>query len=125
MCWTGGQAGFTLEAGRTRLLLVSGYEESSMTEQEWLDCPDPQKMLEFLRGTNRKLRLFAVACCRRVWHHLSGNPGKEAVEVAERYADRLVTAKQREVAERATAEAFQTEAHKAGSFRALRSIATG
>jgi hypothetical protein len=62
-----------------------------MTEAEWLACGDPGRMLAFLRGSasERKLRLFACACCRRLWHLLAGNPARQAVEVAERYADGL------------------------------------
>lgn len=65
----------------------------AMTEEEWLACTDPQKMLEFLRGkaSERKLRLFAVACCRRVQHLVMDNRCCEALNAAEAYSDDLIT----------------------------------
>jgi hypothetical protein len=38
-----------------------------MTEAEWLACGDPRPMLDFLRGqaSERKVRLFTLACGRR------------------------------------------------------------
>jgi hypothetical protein len=64
-----------------------------MTEAEWLACPDPHEMLEFLRhkASDRKLRLFAVACCRRVWSLLSDKYSRQALKIAERYADANVS----------------------------------
>jgi hypothetical protein len=64
-----------------------------MTEAEWMACTDPTPMLEFLRGqmNSRKMRLFACCCCRHIWHRLIDERSRNAVEVAERYAEGLLT----------------------------------
>jgi hypothetical protein len=82
-----------------------------MTEADWNSCTDPRPMLKFLCGldglvtrtlrslillrrpaltrrtSDRKLLLFACACCRRIWHLLSDERLRQGVEVSERYAD--------------------------------------
>jgi hypothetical protein len=105
-----------------------------MTESEWLASDDPGAMLQHLgsSASPRKLRLFAVACCRTpevysrltddspcdacgargFWYgvnvpasrcHACGGTGRinrsrRAVEVAERFADGLVTEEELAVA---------------------------
>jgi hypothetical protein len=63
-----------------------------MTEAKWLVCTDPQEMLESLRGkgSERKLRLFGVACCSRVWGLLPDKEYRDLVALVERYADNPV-----------------------------------
>ena len=83
------------------------------TEAEW-QSGDPGTMLRCLvrlatdRGivfhmprlaVQRKLRLFYCACCRLRWDVLPA-AGREAVEVVERYADGLATAKHLRAARR-------------------------
>jgi hypothetical protein len=62
-----------------------------MTEAEWLASADPQPMLELVRrrASDRKVRLFAVACCRRVWSSLEHEVFRDAVRKAESFADGL------------------------------------
>jgi hypothetical protein len=63
-----------------------------MTEAEWLTATDPAPMLAFLRGraSERKLRLFWVACAGSVWANIPGEV-REGVHTAERHADRLAS----------------------------------
>ena len=77
-----------------------------MTHHDWLTSDNPAAMLREVTGvfpshraqmtpyaSARKLRLFAVACCRAVWDRLTDERSRRAVEVAERFADGLATNK--------------------------------
>jgi hypothetical protein len=81
-----------------------------MTEAEWLACTDPIAMVEFLRGSptgedavtwwrnrwqfgepvegkDRKFRLFACACCRRIWDLIPEACNRGAVAAVEDYLE--------------------------------------
>lgn len=60
-----------------------------MTEAEWLACTDPRPMLRFLRGraSDRKSRLFACECCRRIWQLFPDQRCRRAVKLAEAFAE--------------------------------------
>jgi hypothetical protein len=91
-------------------------------EAEWLACQDLGKMLEFLRGkaSGRKLRQFAVACCRAVWELLTDERSRAAVEGSERYADGLASKEELRALQRpAAAAARQFAAREAAEVRRL------
>jgi hypothetical protein len=65
-----------------------------MTEQEWLDCTDPGRMISHLNGRRssgrqpfdpERFRLFAIACCYRLWPLLEFGD-QYAVQCLEIYA---------------------------------------
>ena len=76
-----------------------------MNESDWLGCTDPRPMLQLLRdkASARKLRLFAVACCRR----LSEKASFGELTVAERAADGLATEDELAVARAEAERGFQ------------------
>src|SRR4051812_45583534 len=68
-----------------------------MTEAEWQASDDPQAMLDHLRGrvADDRLRLFAVACCRRLPRRFHERcDWGVGVEVAERYATGRATGRE-------------------------------
>jgi hypothetical protein len=64
-------------------------KNEAMTEQEWQICTDRLEMLRFLQGkvSERKLRLFACACCRAIWSLFRENICRQAIALSEKFAD--------------------------------------
>jgi hypothetical protein len=67
-----------------------------MTEAEWLACTNLNRMVSYLRETQvkvseRQLRLFACANCRRIWRLLQHDQTRFAVETAESYSDAMTS----------------------------------
>src|SRR5215216_2718109 len=93
-----------------------------MTEADWLACDDPARMLRALQSNaarrvkakvrERKLRLFACACCRQVWGRFTRATSRHAVEVAERFAEGEAT--RRELAAACDDVTIERQAGKIG-----------
>jgi len=81
--------------------------EKIVTADEWIICTDPQEMLEFLLGkaSERKLRLFAVACARRILPLLTDPRSRHALEAAELFVDGQTTKRQLKAARQAAVTA--------------------
>src|SRR4051812_4555120 len=103
-----------------------------MTEAEWLACTDLFGLLRQVRGersqrdvpcvtSERKLRLFACASCRRIWPLLTDQRSREAVVVAERFADAQADIWKLGVARRVAEKASSaiSDAHWNGAWESL------
>ena len=60
-----------------------------MDSESWEKSRDLKKMIRAVdpQRSDRKLRLFAVACCRRVWNQITTASAKRLVELTEQFAD--------------------------------------
>jgi len=90
-----------------------------VTEAEWLDSSD----LRFLKQclfrkfdhiSERKMRLFGCACCRRISPMLVDDRSQRAVDVAESFADGSLSRKELTAARQDAFEAFR-EIQRAGA----------
>jgi hypothetical protein len=86
-------------------------------ESEWLACPDPRPMLEFLTDRDdaspRKLNLYACACCRRLWPMLADERCRNAIAFLEKWTEKMA----------GTARITMTAAHYA-TWQSARKAAT-
>jgi hypothetical protein len=73
-----------------------------MTEEEWLACTDPTPMLEYVsmwgKASDRKLRLFAAGCSRRLWEGFAQDQYGTALELSEQLTNGQASEKDRDQA---------------------------
>jgi hypothetical protein len=80
-----------------------------VTEADWLACADPAVMIAWLNkrdASARKFRLFSCACARSLWGLLSQDAAREAIQIAEAFADGLVTEAERRAAAKTLRSTF-------------------
>ena len=90
-----------------------------MTEVEWLECDDPQRMLGELpaEACDDKLRRFAAACASRVVACAKDDRSREALEAAVQFAEGCADAAELAAAE-VSARAACSDAYPDGALTA-------
>jgi hypothetical protein len=102
-----------------------------MTEEQWLAGSEPREMLDALQAgglfSERKARLFATACCRRIWDTLGHPESEEALLVAERFAGGLAGEEERAgaaaLAERAVTRELNATGYAGTEMAVARAVA--
>lgn len=88
-----------------------------MSEAEWLAATDWRQMrpnVKLGKANPRKVRLFSVACCRRIAHLFEDPRTDEVLDLCEQFADGLVARKRLDKAEEASLTAIREAVNKFG-----------
>ena len=108
-----------------------------MTEEKWLRAVRPREMLEHLDTVlpvepeneegdvplNRKLRLFAVACCHRIGRLLTDQRSRDGLAFLERYLERQATEEdRREIANSSAKVTWDYESVRDGRLEAATAV---
>src|SRR5258708_38731518 len=91
MSWRSAGSSTTAAAIGSRWRIELGV--AAMMEADWLESSDPESLLNQLGFTvsERKLRLFACACCRCSRQLLKNKNLRNALDVATRFVDGQAT----------------------------------
>jgi hypothetical protein len=102
-----------------------------LTEEEWLECSDPETMLEQFEEAGERIQtLLAAACLRRIWNLLPGPRCRAVVDTLERYADGQASAEELEWDRNAAREEMEVQCpgfpddNRAGGFAGLAASAS-
>jgi hypothetical protein len=95
-----------------------------MTEDEWWSSNDVMAMLKWLRPrqrriSDRKIRLFACACCRRIERLLSDERLRKGLEAAEAYADQSIDLADLKTSQRMVRAAWKCRAAESKEAEAI------
>ena len=83
-----------------------------MTAKKWVVPPDPDRWLTILEDkgwhcTERRTTLFKVGCCRRVWRVFTDPRSRNAIDMAELFADGLITRREMDLSLQAARAAIE------------------
>jgi hypothetical protein len=77
--------------------LQDNYRER-MDRNTWIECTDSKLMIRYLRGnvSERKWRLFFVACAKTAWQYIEGTPDlRTGLHIAEQVAEGMASEQDR------------------------------
>jgi hypothetical protein len=94
-----------------------------MTEAEWLTSDDPRLLVDWLffdaLATDRKLRLFSVACCEPLRRLVADSGVLAALDLAEAFADERIDEAAFAAARRPLWDAFHARRNAPGWFETV------